>query len=66
MPFWIKCIIMFWICTFVGTIFVRIWSYNEIDRIVRRDYPEWVLCVGFSVVISILSVIPILGWLIFH
>lgn len=67
MPIWVKLIFMLWVVTFVLIIFLRLWGSldKNIERIVRRDYPKWVLATGWSVVASIVSIIPLFVWLIF-
>lgn len=67
MPIWVKLIFMLWVVTFVLSICLRMWASDDrnIGRIVRRDYPKWVLATGVSVVASIVSIIPLFVWLIF-
>ena len=67
MPIWVKCIFMLWVVTFVLVIYLRMWALNDknIGRIVRRDFPKWVLATGWSVIASIASIIPLFVWLIF-
>lgn len=67
MPIWVKLIFMLWVVTFVLIIFLRMWALNDnnVERIVRRDYPKWVNAVGWSIIASIVSIIPLFAWLIF-
>lgn len=67
MPIWVKLIFMLWVVTFVLIICLRMWASldKNVVRIVQRDYPKWVLATGWSVVASIVSIIPLFVWLIF-
>lgn len=67
MPILVKCIFMLWVVTFVLIIYLRIWGLDDrnVGRIVRRDYPKWVLVAGWSMVLSIASIIPLFVWFIF-
>lgn len=67
MPIWVKLIFMLWVVTFVLIIYLRIWGLDDrnIGRIVRHDYPKWALVAGWSMVLSIASIIPLFVWFIF-
>lgn len=67
MPIWVKLIFMLWVVTFVLIICLRMWASldKNIKRIVLRDYPKWVIATGWSIIASILSIIPLFVWLIF-
>lgn len=67
MPIFIKCILMLWVVTFVGFIFIRIWAANpdHISKIVARKYPTWIATVGCLGILSILSIIPLVVYLLF-
>lgn len=67
MPIWVKLIFMLWAVTCVMCLFIRIWACNDknIARIVRRDYPGWIIASGLSVVASIASIIPLFVWILF-
>ena len=67
MPIWVKLIFMLWVVTFVLIICLRMWASldKNVGRIVRRDYPKWVVATGWSIVASIVSIIPLFVWLIF-
>lgn len=67
MPIWVKGIFMLWVVTFVLIIFVRMWASldKNVGRIVRRDYPKWLIVAGWSIILSIVSIIPLFVWLIF-
>ena len=65
MPICIKLIVILWVTTFVGWIFLKIWSVNNVSNIVRGKYPIWVYTVGVLFIASILSVIPLFIWLLF-
>lgn len=67
MPIWIKLIFMLWVVTFVMVLCIRIWTMDDknIGRIVRRDYPKWIVAGGLCIVASIVSIIPLFVWLIF-
>lgn len=65
MPIFIKCIFMLWVVTFVGFIFIRIWALNHVLDIVEKKYPTWAVTVGFLAILSILSIIPLVVYLLF-
>lgn len=67
MPIWVKLIFMLWVVTFVLSICLRMWASldKNVERIVRRDYPKWIIATGWSVLASIASIIPLFVWLIF-
>lgn len=67
MPIWVKLIFMLWVVTFVQIVLTRVWASDDrnVGRIIRRDYPKWILATGVSMVASIVSIIPLFVWLIF-
>lgn len=65
MPIFIKCIFMLWVVTFVGFIFIRIWAADHVLDVVEHKYPIWAVTVGFLAILSILSIIPLVVYLLF-
>ena len=67
MPIWVKCIFMLWAITFVLGFAAKVWAtnLNNLPRIIKKDYPGWVIAFGASVSLSVLSVLPLAVWLIF-
>lgn len=65
MPIFVKCILMLWVVTFVGWIFLRIWGLSHVWDIANNKYPTWGLAVGILLILSILSIIPLVVYLLF-
>lgn len=67
MPIWVKLIFMLWVITFVMLMVFRLWASADesLPRIVRHDYPTWVIATGWLGIASIVSIIPLFAWLLF-
>jgi len=67
MPIWVKCIFLLWAISFVLLFMVKVWANDlrNIPRILKKDYPGWIIVSGALSLLSIMSIIPLVVWFIF-
>lgn len=69
MPLFIKAILMLWVLTIVGIIFLRAWfgsaSEEQLYDYFQGKRPMWFLPVGIMIWLSVIAIIPFFAWLIF-
>lgn len=65
MPVWIRILFMIYAFTIAYWCIARIWILSNIEKFLERDYPWYILGLGFFMLFDIVSIVPLAIWFLF-
>lgn len=65
MPVSIRIILLAYAFTIMYYCLARIWMLNNVEKVVKSDYPWYILGLGFVIIFDIVSIIPLAVWFLF-